>query len=218
MYLAEQEPLHYNWLKFTILFDKEYRNRSMKRKKTTRPALPWAFLPAILLMAAIFILSAQPADESSALSDYAGWRFFNVANEVLGLGWTQRMIGQMTVETANLVRKIAHFSEYLLLAIALRHGFRRLLAERSTSGQSRDPHPDDIRANRPIRELLFPCGQAFLVSALYAVSDEIHQHFVPGRSPMLRDVAIDCAGALAGILFCLVIGLLKRQIVTIHSF
>lgn len=38
----------------------------------------------------------------------------------------------------------------------------------------------------------------FLCIAL-AVFDELHQKFVPGRGPMLKDVLIDTAGALMGI-------------------
>jgi VanZ family protein len=34
----------------------------------------------------------------------------------------------------------------------------------------------------------------------YAVSDEIHQHFVPGRLGSPIDVLIDSAGVLAGVL------------------
>jgi VanZ family protein len=34
----------------------------------------------------------------------------------------------------------------------------------------------------------------------YAVSDEVHQRFVPGRQGALLDVAIDSVGVLAGIL------------------
>jgi VanZ family protein len=34
----------------------------------------------------------------------------------------------------------------------------------------------------------------------YAVTDELHQHFVPGRHAALLDVAIDATGVLAGIL------------------
>jgi VanZ family protein len=34
----------------------------------------------------------------------------------------------------------------------------------------------------------------------YAASDELHQHFVPGRHAAFRDVAIDAAGVLAGLL------------------
>ena len=41
---------------------------------------------------------------------------------------------------------------------------------------------------------------AFLVAVAYAVSDEAHQHFVPGRQGSSLDVAIDAAGALAGVL------------------
>jgi hypothetical protein len=39
----------------------------------------------------------------------------------------------------------------------------------------------------------------FLIGVLYAVSDEIHQTFVPGRAGQLRDVLIDSCGVLAGI-------------------
>ena len=35
---------------------------------------------------------------------------------------------------------------------------------------------------------------------LYAISDEIHQYFVPGRSAEIRDVLIDVLGANIGIL------------------
>lgn len=38
------------------------------------------------------------------------------------------------------------------------------------------------------------------VCLVYAVSDEFHQYFVPGRSCELRDVLIDFSGSLAAIL------------------
>ena len=41
---------------------------------------------------------------------------------------------------------------------------------------------------------------AFCVGVAYAVSDEVHQHFVPGRHAALLDVAIDATGVLLGIL------------------
>jgi VanZ family protein len=40
---------------------------------------------------------------------------------------------------------------------------------------------------------------AFLVGVLYAVSDEIHQSFVPGRHASPLDVAIDGVGVLVGV-------------------
>ena len=38
------------------------------------------------------------------------------------------------------------------------------------------------------------------VAALYAVTDEFHQSFVPGRYPDVRDVLVDTAGALVAVL------------------
>jgi VanZ family protein len=41
---------------------------------------------------------------------------------------------------------------------------------------------------------------AFLAALAYAASDELHQHFVRGRAGTPRDVAIDAAGALIGLI------------------
>jgi VanZ family protein len=40
---------------------------------------------------------------------------------------------------------------------------------------------------------------AFLLGVAYAVTDEVHQHFVSGRHASPIDVAIDSAGVLLGI-------------------
>ncbi len=39
---------------------------------------------------------------------------------------------------------------------------------------------------------------AFAIGALYAVSDEIHQYFVPGRACMIRDMLLDSLGVAFG--------------------
>jgi VanZ family protein len=43
-------------------------------------------------------------------------------------------------------------------------------------------------------------GLAFGVGAVYAVSDELHQMFVPGRMGSPLDVAIDVVGVACGVL------------------
>ena len=52
--------------------------------------------------------------------------------------------------------------------------------------------------------------------AAYAVTDEIHQIFVPGRAFQVSDIAVDSAGALLGIgVFCLlaliVVGIRRKK-------
>jgi VanZ family protein len=42
--------------------------------------------------------------------------------------------------------------------------------------------------------------QAFLAGVAYAVTDELHQHFVSGRHASPVDVAIDSVGVLLGVL------------------
>jgi VanZ family protein len=42
---------------------------------------------------------------------------------------------------------------------------------------------------------------AFLLGVSYAITDEVHQHFVSGRHASPIDVAIDSVGILIGILF-----------------
>jgi VanZ family protein len=40
---------------------------------------------------------------------------------------------------------------------------------------------------------------AFVVTALYGASDEWHQTFVPGRTGDVRDLIVDCIGALCSL-------------------
>ena len=69
-------------------------------------------------------------------------------------------------------RKAAHVTEYALL-LAL---WWRALATRMGNGRA--------------------LALAFLISLLYAGTDEVHQTFVSGRSGRPLDVGIDMAGAL----------------------
>lgn len=80
------------------------------------------------------------------------------------------------------VRKVGHFGAYAALAVLVAYALDGL--EGTPQGRGR-------RARRTRMTLL--------IVVAYAVSDEVHQAFVPGRSPAVADVAIDSAGGLAGL-------------------
>ena len=75
------------------------------------------------------------------------------------------------------VKKGGHMTGYALLALAFLHGL--------TGGKSIS------------RRHAF---QAVILAALYAVTDEFHQRFTPGRGPSIADVGIDTLGATIGLL------------------
>lgn len=57
------------------------------------------------------------------------------------------------------------------------------------------------RALAPERQITWPLlAAAFVLTVLYAISDEIHQRYVPGRHGQVADVLFDSGGALAMLL------------------
>ena len=80
------------------------------------------------------------------------------------------------------VRKAAHVTEYAALALLIWRALRRPVRG--------DPRPWRWRE----------AWLALAGAALFAVSDEIHQAYVPGREGRALDVLIDSAGGLTGLL------------------
>lgn len=91
----------------------------------------------------------------------------------------------------NVLRKIAHFTEYAVL------GFCMSGAIYFTFSKNRFYVP------------LIPC-------VLYAVSDEIHQYFVPERACRIFDVFVDSCGSSVGILIFLLIVLITDRVQKKH--
>src|SRR4030095_278705 len=77
-------------------------------------------------------------------------------------------------------RKCAHVIEYTVLALLLWRALRSVPALRTKT--------------------LMVFGAVLLACALFAASDEFHQTFVQSRTPSVRDVLLDVAGALLGLL------------------
>lgn len=65
-----------------------------------------------------------------------------------------------------------------------------------------------MRLTWPGRSARWHAGCAFGFAVAYALSDEWHQSFVPGRTPALLDVGIDTVGAVIGL--TLIMGWTRR--------
>ncbi len=73
-----------------------------------------------------------------------------------------------------IIRKAAHMCEYALLSFLFSNSFYLLKKKKW--------------------QII-----SFILTFLYACSDEIHQLFIPGRAGMIIDVLIDSSGALLGL-------------------
>jgi VanZ family protein len=137
----------------------------------------WWILTA-LWCAAIFYHSGKNADASDANSLY----IVGLINHIL----TALFGADAGVISNFIVRKSAHFFEYLILGILF---FKSLFTGLKLE-----------------RELFV----AFLCGLAYSITDEIHQVFVPGRTSKLTDVCIDTTGVVIGLLL-ITLGVLRKK-------
>lgn len=152
-----------------------------KRTGMRHTLVKWlSFVPAILVMILIFRFSSDNATQSTALSTEVTADLIRSFNEQFHLGWTAAQQAIYVARGDFVVRKLAHFSEYCLLALTL-------------------IPPLALRGLRGRRLFL----TSVIWCCLYACTDELHQFFVAGCSPQVGDVCIDTAGGVLGTLLWL---------------
>lgn len=156
----------------------------------------WIFLiVSISWMTVIFLYSSKNAEISSQNSNRVGMivgRIFVPHFEDLSEAEQWAFAGRIDKP----VRKTAHACEYAVLGFLIMGTVLSYTIGTEIS-----------RRRRIIRAF-----GAWLFSTVYAVSDELHQYFVPGRTCKITDVCIDSAGAMLGVLAaCLLFYLIKRR-------
>lgn len=133
----------------------------------------------IITFAVIFHFSSEVGEKSTSTSKIAIKKmirtFPNTQNSD-NIQETKQIEGLQPI-----VRKIAHFSIYSLLGIWL----MCFIWTYKITIQ---------------RKLFFTTG----IGMLYAISDEIHQAFIPGRTPSALDVVIDTCGVILGSLIVII--------------
>lgn len=151
---------------------------------------------AIVWMVVIFIFSAQPAENSSAMSSPIAETVVDVlypAFETLPNEEQFNLLDTWTV----VIRKGAHFTEYAILGLILALALSSYYNDKTGAGLL----ATILRLKTPLI--------ALLVGIVYAASDELHQLFVSGRSGQLTDVLLDSCGVLAGVLFVCLLAQMK---------
>lgn len=130
----------------------------------------------VLWMSVIFCLSNQPAIDSTELSD--GFISNTIGNvyKLFNKNISSDELSEIKVKYTHPVRKMAHFTIYMILGILVTLLVREY--------------------NFSFNKCLFV---SLLVCLLYSISDEVHQLFVIGRSGEIRDVLIDTSGSFIGI-------------------
>ena len=149
---------------------------------TTKRKLIW-FSLAVVWMLVIWSNSMQTAEESSAVSQGV-------------LSWFIPLLAQTGIPEEfwhSLIRKLAHMTEFAILGMLW---CGALQVQRQKASRSR----------------CFRRLYALLICIAAAAVDEIIQRFVPGRSGELRDVCIDLAGGVLGVLIVTLIGLIVDYI------
>lgn len=159
----------------------------MNRQHKTRLII--YFFLTLAVMLGIFIFSAQDGGDSQAVSDGVLERI----KELIEL------LPPLTDDGAGKdVRKYAHMFEYALLGISSMLFFSELF----------------FRRTQPAA-----CSAviSYIFCFIYALSDELHQYFVPGRSAEFSDVLVDSIGFTAGIMLtaaiCLIVEHNRRRAV-----
>lgn len=124
------------------------------------------------VMACIFYLSSQPATVSRELS---GKVVIQLKGYIESATWLAPSLKEVYLaHPTTWTRKVAHFVIYLVLGLVT-----YLALPRAWS----------------VRKRLVT---VIMLCFLYAITDEWHQSFVPGRGPQIRDVFIDTVGSSVG--------------------
>ena len=130
----------------------------------------------ICWMAVIFTFSAREAtvssQDSASVGILVGKIFVPHFKE-----WTQEKQTAFAEKIDHPVRKTAHATEYAVLGFLIAGSYC------------------DRKKRRGIS-----IGIPWLIGTAYAVSDEFHQWFVPGRSCQVTDMMIDSSGVFVGVL------------------
>ncbi|MDE6408302.1 MAG: VanZ family protein [Anaeroplasmataceae bacterium] len=127
-------------------------------------------LPIVIVLAwmgVIFYFSHQNGTSSSGMSNkVTRWVVNTFVSNYSNLPKEEQT--SIWKNTSYVIRKLAHYSEYLVLGLFLFVAVYTFTKD---------------------EKIIFPVVS--VLGILYAISDEFHQFFIGGRAPAIKDVLID---------------------------
>ncbi|WP_244833995.1 VanZ family protein [Clostridium sp. BJN0001] len=133
----------------------------------------------ILWMIFIFFMSAK----SGEVSDSQSYGVLSILDS-MGIN-----INKDRIDFANfLLRKIAHFTEYMILAFLVINTLKNFLNT---------------------KKMIYV--YSIIIVFVYACLDEFHQLFVPGREGALRDICIDTLGGFTLAIIVFIFNKLRKK-------
>ena len=144
-----------------------------------------SILLVIFCISAIFIFSGQNSQKSLGLSS----KIIVKTSEIIHhRELTPEEKNKVIIKYTYRVRKCAHFTIYLILGVSVIF----------------------LLSNFKIKKRIIL--YSIILCLIYAITDEIHQGFVSGRTPLVLDVIIDTCGSTFGIIFVYFTFLRKKLI------
>ena len=143
----------------------------------------------LVWMSVIAMFSAQHGEQSGSLSGQVAHLVVSVEERLTGVNLAPDQRKARIDFWQHPVRKTAHLTVYAILGMLFYWHFT-------------------FYGYKTKRHIL----SAWIAVTLYAVVDETHQLFVPGRSGNIVDVAIDSTGGIVGIGFVYLIRCLIQKI------
>ena len=140
------------------------------------------WIPAIVMAMVIFGFSKQDGEESSGLSYKAADMILTVCDKAGIVDYNDNNRDSMIEAVQFPIRKAAHMTEYAVLSVLV---MLALIVD-------------------GIKGIRLPVIAA-IIAVAFAATDELHQRYVPGRYGCVRDVLIDAAGSIIGLVIAYVL-------------
>lgn len=150
-----------------------------KQNKNIKYIKILSFLLILLWMLCVYALSNQSSINSSKQSGHVIQIIINILPNTKFLTQVEKI--KLITSMQHVIRKLAYFMLYTIGGISILNYA--------------------VFCDKIKKKVAF----SIILGALYCVTDEIHQLFIPGRSCEIKDMLIDSSGVIFGMLIVLAI-------------